>query len=100
MGSTVTIVDRPNVLPNDLSKIPQSPYTENPSSASVIVVNGNLNAALKAFKRRFAVSGAYREAKRHLRFEKPSTRRRAKHREAVRRTRRAAFRRSQHESVG
>jgi small subunit ribosomal protein S21 len=72
---------------------------ENPSSSTVHVVNGNLNAALKAFKKCFTMSGTYREMKRRRHFEKPSTRRRAKHREALQRTLRAAFRRLQKESV-
>ena len=69
------------------------------NSLQVLVRDNNVDQALKALKRKLQREGLFRELKRRRSYEKPSERRARKASEAVRRARKLARKRAQHDGL-
>jgi small subunit ribosomal protein S21 len=65
----------------------------------VSVHNNNVEQALKVLKKKMQREGVFREMKRRRSYEKPSERNAREKSEAVRRHRKAARKRAQHEGL-
>ena len=65
----------------------------------VFVKDNNIDQALRVLKKRMQREGVFRELKRRRAYEKPSERRIRERAEAVRRSRKAARKKAQHEGL-